>query len=160
MLKEITVFIYGNVMSSDQKCNLSTKDCIESEYLPTIINILGRIVSNIVWNCLSSVLRREKRRIKPAIRIKWSERDSFMREEREGQINTAVTMDEGLHCGGLRAHTFLTSTYIIYHSTYRSSVAHIEGDIIYYKSAGKFHFNENKFVLFWLFVHLSMLHQV
>lgn len=107
-----------------QNAILTTEDCIESEYFPTIINILGEIVSNIVWNCLSSVLRREKRRIKPAIRIKWSERDSFMREESEGQINTAVILNGGLHCRGLRAHTFLTWTYNINHSpsTYHISL--------------------------------------
>lgn len=164
MLKEITVFIYGNVMSSDQKCNLSTKDRTESEYFPTIINILGRIVSNIVWNCLSSVLRREKRRIKPAIRIKWSERDSFMREEREGQINTAVTVDEGLHCG-VCLHTlswFRLASYIthpisvVWHKLKETYII-----LFCYKSVGKYYFNDNKFVLFWLhFVHHSLWHQV
>lgn len=132
MLKEITAFLlFGNLIPNDQKCNLSTKDCIEPEYFPTIINILGRIVSNIVWNCLSSVLRREKMRIKPAIRIKWSERDSFMREEREGQINTAVTVNGSLHCGGLRTHFLdfdLHHISLTLHISYRFSVAHIKGD--------------------------------
>lgn len=70
-------------------------------------------------------------RIKPAIRIKWSERDSFMREEREGQINTAVTVNGSLHCGGLRTHFLdfdLHHISLTLHISYRFSVAHIKGD--------------------------------